>query len=203
MFRNILKTVVNVFNGNSTDISDNDGLIVHSDNEHMKLPSSGAADGLNKDRNEIEETSTAAIAELEEPFKSDLPDTVAVYDSIENVQEYLDNFCIGGGKFGKFKGFCYVINKSWKNCVKFCCDRGGGGDRANHMRKNDQLVHNVRIRQSTTRKTNCSVSISAYRSKGTNETYIWKLRIDEVIIMFAIIICKYFIRTLIVILSTT
>jgi hypothetical protein len=117
-------------------------------------------------------------------FKSELPDTSISYNSIENVQEYLDNFCRGGGGFGKFKGFCYVIDKSWKSGYKFCCDRGGSGRRANHMTSHSRLMNNNsnhRFRESTTRKTGCPVRIFAYNIKtAVMGMTVWKLEMKEV-----------------------
>ena len=115
-------------------------------------------------------------------FQSEIPDTTIIFNNTEEVKSYLKNFCSGGGAFGKFKGYCYVVENTWKNCLKLCCDRGGGRGRANHMKKTSVAGdQHPRNRKSTSRKTNCSVTISARRHENNNGETYWQLQVDKVI----------------------
>jgi hypothetical protein len=198
MFQNILNSVINVFSagnikGSSTSSMSNveDGAIRPqiSSASYSTTRSSGSSTGAGQKiivtsyENEEQLDDKEQEYNTELSFKSQLPDTSISYDSIQNVQEYLDNFCRGGGGFGEFKGFCYVIEKSWKNSYKFCCDRGGGTGRANHMSNHSRSLHSSsRPRESTTRKTGCPVRIFANRinKDAINETPVWKLEMKEV-----------------------
>ena len=107
-------------------------------------------------------------------FASTMPDCETDFDTIDDVKAYLNIFCRGDNLNENFKGFCYVIERSHKNSISFCCDRGGRGGSKMHSASNPKLTPS---RNSTTRKTECSVRVVACRPFESGK---WKLQSPEV-----------------------
>ena len=137
-----------------------------------------AAVALDQFGSTIEEASI--IGSRDAIFESDMPNLDIEFDNIEEIEEYLTKFCIGGNKFGIFKGFCFVKARS-KNgkSVDFCCDRAG----VYNKRISKVTAAAVHSRQTTTRKTGCSVGITAY-VHHTTESLKWKLKISKVKVLY-------------------
>jgi len=115
-------------------------------------------------------------------FESDIPNLGIEFNNIEEIEQYLTKFCIGGNKFGIFKGFCFVkVRSRERKSVDFCCDRAGIYNKRISKVTAAAVVHS---RQTTTRKTDCSVGITAYLHKTTDESLKWKLKISKVKVLY-------------------